>query len=218
MALRTLCAQIGAVIPRFRRALPHRRRRARTAPPVKGVHDTAVDQLDCLGRRRVGEAPSTTGRAVRSAQTGDCMSRMCQPLGTFSHRSAPVCTVQKSAGGEKPKQMLGFLMVLPVGIEPTTSPLPRECSTTELRQPGANRGAGEYTRVFLLASSASPSSLPGAERGYSANVAQAETADGRLTATGGSQPRLSGDDFLPTLGIRPPPAAPGTRLRAICVI
>ena len=25
-------------------------------------------------------------------------------------------------------------MVLPVGIEPTTSPLPRECSTTELRQ------------------------------------------------------------------------------------
>ena len=25
-------------------------------------------------------------------------------------------------------------MVLPVGIEPTTSPLPRGCSTTELRQ------------------------------------------------------------------------------------
>src|SRR5229473_1641743 len=25
-------------------------------------------------------------------------------------------------------------LVLPVGIEPTTSPLPRECSTTELRQ------------------------------------------------------------------------------------
>jgi hypothetical protein len=25
-------------------------------------------------------------------------------------------------------------VVLPVGIEPTTSPLPRECSTTELRQ------------------------------------------------------------------------------------
>ena len=25
-------------------------------------------------------------------------------------------------------------MVLPGGIEPTTSPLPRECSTTELRQ------------------------------------------------------------------------------------
>jgi hypothetical protein len=27
--------------------------------------------------------------------------------------------------------------VLPVGIEPTTSPLPRECSTTELRQRSA---------------------------------------------------------------------------------
>ena len=26
-------------------------------------------------------------------------------------------------------------LVLPVGIEPTTSPLPRGCSTTELRQP-----------------------------------------------------------------------------------
>ena len=26
------------------------------------------------------------------------------------------------------------MLVLPVGIEPTTSPLPRECSTTELRQ------------------------------------------------------------------------------------
>ena len=26
------------------------------------------------------------------------------------------------------------MLVLPVGIEPTTSPLPRGCSTTELRQ------------------------------------------------------------------------------------
>ena len=31
-------------------------------------------------------------------------------------------------------------MVLPVGIEPTTSPLPRECSTTELRQHDRERG------------------------------------------------------------------------------
>ncbi len=30
--------------------------------------------------------------------------------------------------------LIGDLVVLPVRIELTTSPLPRECSTTELRQ------------------------------------------------------------------------------------
>ena len=33
-------------------------------------------------------------------------------------------------------------MVLPEGIELSTSPLPRECSTTELRQPGRHQGIG----------------------------------------------------------------------------
>ena len=40
----------------------------------------------------------------------------------------------------------GFLVVLPVGIEPTTSPLPRECSTTELRQRPAPMRAEAITR------------------------------------------------------------------------
>ena len=43
--------------------------------------------------------------------------------------SLPVAT-----GNAKSLNKLLILMVLPVGIEPTTSPLPRECSTTELRQ------------------------------------------------------------------------------------
>jgi hypothetical protein len=43
-------------------------------------------------------------------------------------------------------------MVLPVRIELTTSPLPRGCSTTELRQLNARAGgSGEYTRPRRLA-------------------------------------------------------------------
>jgi hypothetical protein len=34
-------------------------------------------------------------------------------------------------------------VVLPVWIEHTTSPLPRECSTTELRQQAASKGDAE---------------------------------------------------------------------------
>src|SRR6266478_1083852 len=41
-------------------------------------------------------------------------------------------------------------LVLPVGIEPTTSPLPRECSTTELRQRPRATGT-QYTRSRRLA-------------------------------------------------------------------
>src|ERR1700758_616365 len=42
------------------------------------------------------------------------------------------------------------LLVLPVRIELTTSPLPRECSTTELRQrPGESRFTCEKSRRFL---------------------------------------------------------------------
>src|SRR5262245_24335732 len=58
-------------------------------------------------------------------------------------------------------------MVLPVGIEPTTSPLPRECSTTELRQrlegpnlkSTANLGRllGDYPAAHKGASKARPS-------------------------------------------------------------
>ena len=40
-------------------------------------------------------------------------------------------------------KMWGKIMVLPGGIGPTTSPLPRECSTTELRQPN------QYARAPL---------------------------------------------------------------------
>ena len=40
-------------------------------------------------------------------------------------------------------------VVLPVGIEPTTSPLPRECSTTELRQrPGLGIGPRRDRKVI----------------------------------------------------------------------
>src|SRR5258708_4793606 len=46
-------------------------------------------------------------------------------------------------------------MVLPVRIELTTSPLPRGCSTTELRQPGPFAVAeGDYTRTRPVASRA----------------------------------------------------------------
>ena len=38
---------------------------------------------------------------------------------------------------------LAVKLVLPVGIEPTTSPLPRECSTTELRQRRCGAGPAE---------------------------------------------------------------------------
>jgi hypothetical protein len=50
-----------------------------------------------------------------------------RPLWVFFSRSAASATRQYV----RPR----MLVVLPVGIEPTTSPLPRECSTTELRQP-----------------------------------------------------------------------------------
>jgi hypothetical protein len=40
-------------------------------------------------------------------------------------------------------------LVLPVGIEPTTSPLPRECSTTELRQHSGSEVGPWYGRKAI---------------------------------------------------------------------
>jgi hypothetical protein len=42
--------------------------------------------------------------------------------------------------------IMGFFVVLPVRIELTTSPLPRGCSTTELRQ---RRAGGEKSRMYV---------------------------------------------------------------------
>jgi hypothetical protein len=54
-----------------------------------------------------------------------------RPLWVFFSRSAASATRQYV----RPR----MLVVLPVGIEPTTSPLPRGCSTTELRQHPSRR-------------------------------------------------------------------------------
>ena len=68
------------------------------------------------------------------AQRKNGLSRICQ----FGLRVAAVFLRRAAIRGAAAyRETLGFLcffMVLPVGIEPTTSPLPRECSTTELRQ------------------------------------------------------------------------------------
>ena len=81
-------------------------------------------------------------------------------------------------------------LVLPVGIEPTTSPLPRECSTTELRQrPGLGIG-------------------PRRDRKVIPEVPAAGKASGlRLVRGGGSSWLRSG--IPPTAG--PGRAATGTR-------
>jgi hypothetical protein len=50
-------------------------------------------------------------------------------------------------------------MVLPSGIEPPTSPLPRECSTTELRQRPRNR-VGSYNKKPPMSRDFDPCLVP----------------------------------------------------------
>ena len=65
--------------------------------------------------------------AVRATEDGDHRKR---------HGSGdPCCLTGLTASRSEPF----IYMVLPVGIELTTSPLPMECSTTELRQPAQQR-------------------------------------------------------------------------------
>ena len=75
---------------------------------------------------------STAARSAGTTQKR--LSKICQ----FGLRVAAVFLRRAAIRGAAAyRETLGFLcffMVLPVGIEPTTSPLPRECSTTELRQ------------------------------------------------------------------------------------
>ena len=52
----------------------------------------------------------------------------CDPAPSTRRTNSPGLSTLRSEIDGKLK------VVLPVGIEPTTSPLPRECSTTELRQ------------------------------------------------------------------------------------
>src|SRR6202521_5269638 len=63
--------------------------------------------------------------------------------GDFVFRSARSCQMKTSWRRGNLSVFRGC-MVLPVWIEHTTSPLPRECSTTELRQRsgGSQRGRG----------------------------------------------------------------------------
>ena len=54
------------------------------------------------------------------------------------HVAASFCTLgdgRRSDRGDKTPGNIGISLVLPLRIELRTSPLPRECSTTELRQP-----------------------------------------------------------------------------------
>ena len=53
--------------------------------------------------------------------------------GYFAFCSGPIRSARAIRLRDFSANSIGW-MVLPVGIEPTTSPLPRECSTTELRQ------------------------------------------------------------------------------------
>jgi hypothetical protein len=58
-------------------------------------------------------------------------------VSNYSRVLASFCTIERSpsrgVASHKPN-MQGAFLVLPVRIELTTSPLPRGCSTTELRQ------------------------------------------------------------------------------------
>src|SRR5579872_3777292 len=65
------------------------------------------------------------------------VSETCHYSCRFVHRSARYCIPPHSAAGGKSLKnpiKIGCFLVLPERIELSTSPLPRECSTTELRQ------------------------------------------------------------------------------------
>jgi hypothetical protein len=69
--------------------------------------------------------------------TGTRVSDACQTSCTFLHCSALSGAAATRRRSKEPL-FSGVLLVLPVWIEHTTSPLPRECSTTELRQQRQN--------------------------------------------------------------------------------
>ena len=92
------------------------------------LHGVSADEVaQQLGHRKLG----ITG--IYTEYDPQYLSAACQALDELT------CQILASAGKPDPRKSLGNL-VLPVRIELTTSPLPRECSTTELRQP-ASRGA-----------------------------------------------------------------------------
>ena len=70
-----------------------------------------------------------------SARNKRCfsVSKTCRNSCKFLHRSA-FCSVVTKLHERENTAKYGLFLVLPVRIELTTSPLPRGCSTTELRQ------------------------------------------------------------------------------------
>ena len=70
-------------------------------------------------------------------------------------------------------------MVLPVRIELTTSPLPRECSTTELRQLWrAARGQGIHDGPRVRKARPASGEVGAQSAQYKANATQAESMEG----------------------------------------
>ena len=66
----------------------------------------------------------------RKSWFGACVSRVPQ----VGQESRPVHDAFSARFNNGTRRKLLILLVLPEGIELSTSPLPRECSTTELRQ------------------------------------------------------------------------------------
>jgi hypothetical protein len=60
----------------------------------------------------------------------------------------PVVTHEREPASARPNNILNFLELM-MGLEPMTSPLPRECSTTELHQP-CTTGPATASGLFIL--------------------------------------------------------------------
>jgi hypothetical protein len=109
-----------------------------------------------LGRQPAQEA--TERQLVEHRGRTGCASFVTHPCACSCivlHEPLP----SRVHGNEaKTLELVGWEMVLPDRIELSTSPLPRECSTTELRQHGASADAGAYCHTRPWGSSAAAAS------------------------------------------------------------
>ena len=114
----------------------------------------------------------------RSSPFDDPLKRACHPLARFSatHTATPSTFSTRERKRRKRPKLLCLNrknLVLPEGIELSTSPLPRECSTTELRQLRDQLVAAPMRQV-----AAAPNGAPEVRPGRDDRVARLRDAGG----------------------------------------
>jgi hypothetical protein len=92
---------------------------------IRRSHSSVGKHPGSFSSTPLGPAVKIMRERLRTSVPARCQPVTCVRV-TFRHLAYVADTVTR--------ENMAKPLVLPVGIEPTTSPLPRECSTTELRQ------------------------------------------------------------------------------------